>query len=212
MAPRPVVIGVDWFPEFDEPEQDSQGHWWIARNGIGARSQPRGGHSVALKPKGVLDTSFWYRLYDQGEEGICVAEAGSRMSSLNNRRSYQPQWLYDRCKEYDGEPGQMNGTYVNSAFNVLRSKGHVRRKLGEPQGLTSGQYDNRTPVVADGISAFRWVRSIDDALDVLGYGGLDYVDILNSWGTYYPHLVRMPADVLEVLWYRDGEIGVATDR
>ena len=33
VRPTPAVIGVNWYVEFDEPEQDSQGHWWIARDG-----------------------------------------------------------------------------------------------------------------------------------------------------------------------------------
>jgi hypothetical protein len=28
--PTPVVIGVNWYVEFDKPEQDAQGHYWIA--------------------------------------------------------------------------------------------------------------------------------------------------------------------------------------
>jgi hypothetical protein len=210
VAPRPVVIGVNWYPEFDEPYQDSAGKWWLPD--IKRGSEPRGGHSVCLKPYGVDDTSFWYRLYDQQNEGICVAEAGSRMSSLNNRISFQPRWLYDRCKEYDGEPYQDNGTYVNSAFWVQRNKGHVRRQLGEEQGLEPGQYDDRVPKLSYGISAYRWARSIDDVLAVLGTPTRDYVNILNSWGTFYPHYVRMSADTLERLWFEDGELGIATDR
>ena len=58
----------------------------------------------------------------------------------------------------------------------------------------------------------RWARSVDDVLTTLGYGGLDFVDVLNSWGRGYPHLTRMPASVLERLWKEDGEVGLVTDR
>ena len=47
---------------------------------------------------------------------------------------------------------------------------------------------------------------------LFGYSGLDYVDVLNSWGRGYPHLTRMPAKVLERLWKEDGEVGIVTDR
>ena len=66
--------------------------------------------------------------------------------------------------------------------------------------------------IGEGIKANRWARSVDDVLTTLGYGGLDYVDILNSWGRGYPHLTRMPATVLERLWKEDGEVGLVTDR
>lgn len=207
--PRPVVIGVNWYPEFDDPVKDSKGVWWLPEPAKASR--PRGGHSVCLKPGYVTDQDFWWRLYDQGEEGICVAEAGSRLQTLNNRRTYQPRWLYDQCKKIDGIPSE-EGTFVNAAFKVLKAKGHVRRRLGEPQGLTPHQFDKRTPVLADGISTYRWARSIDDVLEVLGFAGFDYVEVLNSWGTYFPHITRMRATTLERLWREDGEIGLSTDR
>lgn len=208
-VPRPVVIGIDWFDDFDSPEQDSAGKWWIGRN-LNRLGSVRGGHSVCLKPYGIEDTSFWYRLYDQGEEGICVSMAGSRAQSLNNRRSYQPRWLYDRCKEIDGDNEE--GTWVDSAMKVEKAKGLLRRKLGDSLNLEPHALDSATPTLSDGISAYRWIRSIDDALTVLGQPNRDYVILLNSWGTFYPHYVRMPAATLEYLWFRDGEIAVSTDR
>ena len=30
--PSPVVIGVNWYTEFDNPQKDEQGHYWIARD------------------------------------------------------------------------------------------------------------------------------------------------------------------------------------
>jgi hypothetical protein len=41
---------------------------------------------------------------------------------------------------------------------------------------------------------------------------LNYVDILNSWGRGYPHLVRMPVTVLDRLLREDGEMTLVTDR
>jgi hypothetical protein len=208
-APRPAIIGINWYPEFNEPHRDSKGRWWVDMPG--PRSRPSGGHSVCLKPLKVVDPTFWWRLYDQQYEGICVSEAASRLSSLNNRRTYQSRWLYDRCKERDGIPNE-EGTFVRTALRVLKDLGHVRRPAGEPHGLEKGMFDGRKPVLADGIAAYRWARSIDDVLQVLGYGAYDFVDILNSWGPSYPHYVRMPAAVLERMWFEDGEIGIATDR
>ena len=68
--PTPVVIGVNWYVEFDNPVKDDQGHSWIARDG--KLSKVRGGHCVCLKPKGHSDPDAWWNFYDQGTEGACV--------------------------------------------------------------------------------------------------------------------------------------------
>jgi hypothetical protein len=209
-VPRPVVIGVNWYPEFDEPFRDSSGHWRV--KDPAPRSRPRGGHALCLKPLRVVDRESWWGWYDQVSEGICVSEACGRHQSLNNRRMYQPRWIYDRCKERDGIPNE-EGTFVRTGFEVMRDLGLVRPIRGEQHKLRAHSLDDRKPVAGDGISVFRWARSIDDVLQVLGYGRYDFVDLLNSWGREgYPHYVRMSAAALERLWYEDGELAIATDR
>src|SRR5689334_22809465 len=69
-TPAPVVCGINWYSAFDQPEQDNQGRWWIARTGDLGRI--RGGHCICLKPQGVTDTISWWQRYDQGQEGACV--------------------------------------------------------------------------------------------------------------------------------------------
>lgn len=207
--PRPVVIGIDWFDSFDTPEWDqSTQAWWIGRDGR-LDGRPNG-HSVCLKPRGSNDPGSWYDFYDQVDQGICVSEACSRHQSHYNRRAYQPRWLYDQCKKIDGIPNE-EGTFVRAGMDVLKRQGHVRRKPAEPHALLKDEI-TRYPLASEGISAYRWLRGIDDVLEVLGYGDKDYVDILNSWGRWYPHMVRMPASTLERLYFRDGEFAVATDR
>jgi hypothetical protein len=214
--PRPMAVGIDWFPEFDEPYWDAGARAWYVR-APSPRSRPRGGHAIALKPRGVNDLGSWYDFYNQVSEGICVSEAVARMQSLNNRRAYQPRWLYDQCKKIDGAPNE-EGTWVSVAFDVTRKQGLVRRKPGEPHALHQGEI-TRYPDAREGISANRWATSIDDVLNVLGYADKDYVDGLNSWGRLspdgregYPHLVRFPAEVMEFLRNRDAEFGIVTDR
>lgn len=220
-TPRPVVIGVNWYSNFDNPVQDSQGHWWIGRSSsIGFI---RGGHCVSLKQKGVSrrPDGSW-KFYDQGSEGACVGFGTSQMMSQFNKKFYFARWLWDRAKEIDEwsdtNPGDSDGTSVRAALDIIRTRGHI------PYTMTydfmnrdgeSGDWVNRaklTPVLAEGISANRWITSMDDVLQVLGYTGLDYVDVMNSWGRSYPRLTRMPVTVLERLWEEDGEIGVPTDR
>lgn len=219
VAPRPVVIGVNWYSNFDNPVRDSQGHYWIGKSALGT---VRGGHCVALKQRGAVDTTGWYDFYDQGTEGACVGFGSSRIMSLMNRKRYFARWLWDRAKEIDPwddtNPGDDNGTLVRSALQVLKDKGHVPYSTKYDVINRDGHGEDwksrsmLTPKLSEGIDAFRWIRSVDDCLTVLGYGGLDYVDVINSWGRGYPHLTRLPASTLERLWHEDGEIGVVTDR
>lgn len=207
--PVPGVIGINWYPEFDQPELVN-GRWWVARNGIKSR-RPRGGHCVACKARTITDVISWQLWYNQVNEGICVGEGCSRMMSEFNRVKYQPRWLYDRCKERDGIPNE-EGTYVRSGLEVLLELGHVIAKRGEEQGLNAHQYDTRQPDLKQGVQAFRWARSVDDFLNVLGFGRFDYCEILNSWGQDYPRVVRVPAAALERLFNEDGEFGVVVDK
>lgn len=201
-TPTPMSIGVNWYRAFDTPERDSQGHYWIARSG--SLGPVRGGHCVCLKARGVTDPVSWWDYYNQGAEGSCVGFGSSRMMSLLNRKRYDARWLYQQAQLVDEWPDTPpeEGTSVRAGMDVLRAQGHrvVRGLVDSP------------PSVSEGISEVRWATSVDDALRVLGYQGVGYVDILNSWGRGYPHLTRLPVEVLARLLAEDGEFAVVTDR
>lgn len=205
-TPTPVVIGVNWYVEFDEPSRTRERGrdvYWVARDG--KLSTVRGGHCVCLKPKGVDDLDGWWSFYDQGSEGACVGYGISRLASLLNRVRYDASWLYHEAQRVDEWPGEgYDGTSVRAGLDVLRTSGHRR---------VSRNGNVKPPSTEDGIQANRWATSIDDVLAVLGSPERDYVEFLNSWGRDgYPHVVRMPATVLERLRLEDGELGVVTDR
>lgn len=204
----PVIAGTNWPVEFDRPERDSQGRWWVGRHGLSG--QYRGGHAYTLLPAHISDPQAWHAWFNQVAEGICVGEACARVQGLHNRVRYQPRWIYDRCKERDGYPGE--GTYVSTGLDVLRDLGLVRAKPGERHVLEPGAVDGRRPDPAAGISANRWVRNMDDLLQVLGTPRWGHVRILNSWGTSYPRVVRAPIAVIAALHEQYGELGVVTDR
>jgi len=198
----PVVIGVSWFSNFDAPVKDGTSYW-IGRGELGTA---RGGHCVCLKPKGLTDPTPWWVYYNQGREGACVGFGASRMMSMLNRKRYDARWLWNEAKLIDEwadtNPGDSNGTSVRAACDILRNRGHRRVKAGTSQ-----------PEVADeGISANRWATSIDEVLAVLGTPERDYVEVLNSWGKDYPHIVRLPASVLARLLNENGEIALVVDR
>ena len=202
--PVPVVLGVNWYVEFDQPQRDDRQRWWIARDGNLTRI--RGEHCVCLLPYGARDPISWWNFYDQGHEGACVGFGCSRMMSLFNRRRYDARWLWNRAKEIDEwpetNPGDDNGTSVRAGFDVLREVGHVRYR----------RRDEEAPDRIEGVAANRWATSTEDALEALGRRNEDAVPVLNSWGRGYPHHVWMPVEVLDRLRREDGEVAIATDR
>jgi hypothetical protein len=216
VRPGPLVGGFWWFPEFDTPERDSSGDYWIGRSKPTRR--PRGGHAVCFKPAGVRDVFSWWDFYDQGREGACVGFATSRASSLVNRRRYMARWLWDRAKEIDEwpdtNPGDDNGTSVRAALETLRVQGHVKWDWRRSPAVESSVDKRRrlTATYDEGISAYRWISDAADAAEVLGQGDRDYVPMLNSWGRDYPHIVYMPLTTLQFLIDADGELAAFTDR
>ena len=215
MPPTPVAIGVNFYSKFFEPERDSQGHWWIGRD-VNNLGTIEGGHCMALKQRYASDLASWWDYYNQGQSSRCVQFGCSRVMTLKNRKQYEIRdgrtnnvgwWFYYEAQrndewaggEYPGASPQYGGTSVNAGLKIARNEGLIRK-------------DAHTPDLNEGISAYRWITSIDDCLSVLGYQELDYVDMINSWGRDYPHLTRIPVDTLERLWKEDGEFGVITDR
>lgn len=215
----PVVIGVNWYTEFDNPERDEKsGEYFVARGGAGSLTQIRGGHCVCLEPGGEPDPEEWWGFYDQGAEGACVGFGWSRCMSILNQELYAARWLWDRGKETDEwpdtKPGDDNGTSVRAAGDVLSKMGHVDWK----DEYADDDYTEREGYradAADGVRRFRWARSVDDVHRALGNERADElgaVPFLNSWGRGYPHRTWMPDDVLERLMQEQGEVAVPTDR
>ena len=210
----PVVLGIDWYSNFDRPQKGTDGRWWIGRGDLGSL---RGGHCVCIKSV-QTDPTSWWDFYDQGAEGACVGFGCSRMMSLLNRKRYYSRWLWDHAKLIDvwddTNPGDDNGTSVRAALHILRASGHVpwkRRYQDEPYQVRDG----REPVEGEGLNVYRWATSADEVLDVIQMATahkLGSVPILNSWGRYYPHITWMPGETLQRLIDQDGEVGLVTDR
>lgn len=216
----PVVIGVNWYREMDDPVKDERsGEFFIVRGGASSLTAVRGGHCVCLEPGGEPDQVAWQQFYDQGKEGACVGFGWSRcMTILNRGQRYAARWLWDRAKETDEwpetNPGDNQGTSVRAAAEILVKKGHVdwQPTFADDDDDARAAY---TPDVADGLKVFRWARSVAQVHEALGNPRADElgaVPLLNSWGEDYPHRVWLPDDVLERLIEEDGEIAIPTDR
>jgi hypothetical protein len=215
----PVVIGVNWYSEFDNPEVDeSTGEHFVARGGADSLTQIRGGHCVCLEPGGEPDNDDWWDFYNQGSEGACVGFGWSRCMTILNNELYGARWLWDRSKETDEwpetNPGDNDGTSVRAAGNVLAKAGHVDWKDDYADDDHNERRDYQ-PAADNGITRFRWARSVDDVHGVLGNDRADElgaVPFLNSWGADYPHRTWMPDDVLDRMMKEDGEVAIPTDR
>lgn len=81
----PVVVGTNWYSNFDNPLQDSFGNWWIGRGNLGAI---RGGH--CLVAYGASDTKQAFKL--KNSWGV----------------SYPQSWIpYDVMERLISEYGEM---------------------------------------------------------------------------------------------------------
>lgn len=202
-SPNPVVLGINWYSNFDNPVKDDKGRYWIGKSSLGSI---RGGHAICAKPGVLRDYLSWWDYYDQGQTGECVGYSLSRCMSLVNRHLYRAEWLYMQATLIDPWPDNDNdpeaGTAVDSGFSVLKSKGHWRRMQNVPE-------------LSEGIDAYRWCTSVDEIHSVLKSplaNSLDAIPLVNSWGNYYPHIVWLPNSVLDRLLHENGEAGTITDR
>lgn len=210
--PVPVVLGINWYSNFDSPVKDGR-TWWIGRGDLGSI---RGGHGICVKPHGVDDLATWWAFYDQGQEGRCVEFAWHRCMTLLNRHRFDiwSRWAYwemQRGDEWEGGsyPGAQpvyEGTSVRSGGEVGRTKGFIRATRGKPAGTEGNP--------AEGIAAYRWPTDWNEVRTVLGIpNSVDGVPLLNSWGRYgYPHIVRLTDEAGARILGEDGEAAIPTDR
>lgn len=197
----PVVLGLNWYSNFDEPEKVGR-DYWIGRGDLGPI---RGGHAICARPYGVTDLTDWWRFYDQGYEGSCVGFSTSRMMTLLNRKRYGARWLYSEAQlidEWEDTPPE-EGTSVRAACSILQARGHrpIRAGVLGPESAV------------EGVATYRWALSWDEVRRTLGVpDSQDGVVLLNSWGTYWPHYVRLTDEAGERVLAEGGEACVVTDR
>jgi hypothetical protein len=203
--PTPVVLGINWWSAFDDPQPhkvNGRTEWWIGLEKDWG--YVRGGHAICVKPDGITDTAGWWDFYFQHNNG-CVGFSSSRMMSMLNRKRYDANWLYAEARKIDEWPGEADeGTSVRAGMDVLRTEGH-RRKLG-PFTLP--------PMLSEGIKENRWATNVVEVLACLHDDvNSDSIILCNSWGKFgYPHYVHLPLAGLDRLLREDGEATVVVDR
>lgn len=209
-----VVLGMNWYKGFDKAGLKEYGDG-VARATYfppeSAWGVVRGGHCVCLKPPALVDLIAWWKWLDQLNEGACVGFGTVRQGMLHNRKRYNGFEVYYAARRIDEWAGEnYSGTSVRAGMDVARTVG-----LPVVRDGVTGPFRE-----SHGISENRWARSVQDiaaCLDPATMGqsilGIGYVVMLNSWGAYYPHYVRIPLDMLDRLIFReDGEATVVIDR
>jgi hypothetical protein len=214
-GPGPGAFSINWYSNYDSPVLKGSTYWiGLTPNSLGSL---RGGHCIAMKQYGIVDTTGWWEFYDQGQEGACVGFGTSRVMTLLNRKRYLPRgnyWQAQRIDEWAGGayPGAdpfYEGTSTRAGFEVLRTRGDTPAKAGE---LSSS--DRWAPVASEGITAYRWAGTWDEVRKALGLpDSVAGVPLLNSWGrSGYPHVVRITDECGAKMLAEDGEAGFVTDK
>jgi hypothetical protein len=197
----PVVLGINWYSNFDRPVK--KGNIWVI--GQGDLGTVRGGHAICGQPTGIYDSLAWWDFYDQGNAESCVGFSECRMMTLLNRRRYDATWLYNeaqRTDEYADTPPE-GGTSVRAGLRILQTLGAMREWDGKDTGVHP----------EDGISAYRWATTWDEVRRAVNVpGNANSIPLLQSWGRYYPHVVHLVDEAGERVLYEEGEIGIPTDR
>ena len=137
--PTPVVIGVNWYAEFDKPREGRAGPL-LDRSRRQAHEGPRRALRVP-EAEGSSDPDAWWDFYNQGEEGACVGFGISRLTSQLNRKLYDGFWLYHEAQKIDEWPGEdYDGTSVRAGLDILRKRGHceINERRDEPGGDRRG--------------------------------------------------------------------------
>lgn len=201
---QPVVFGIPWYEKFDEDglveRKNKYGkiEFWLPEPTTDW-GRVRGGHAILAEPAGRKDRTNWWLHYHQ-HRGSCTGHSSGHSQTLNNRRKYDPEWIYEQAQLIDEWPGEdYEGSSVRAAFDVLRDLG-LRRVWGS---------HTSDPSIGDGIIANRWLLTTDEVLVVLQ---MDHAVLLQSWGRGYPHRVHASAETIERLRTENSEFCVATDR
>lgn len=216
-----VVIGVNWYSNFDHPvlrRIAGRDRYIIGDGDLG---HLRGGHAVCLRHHDVHDTLGWYNYYDQGDEGRCVEFACMRERSLANRVRYDitSRWHYFMMQQadewqggsYPGADPVYDGTSVRAGQEVMRAYGLVRAR---PRGATISYEEAASRVTTeDATQVYRWATDWNDVRTVLSVpDDMPGVPLLNSWGNGYPKEVLLLDEAGARLLAEDGEFAVVTDK
>lgn len=136
----------------------------------------------------VLKLPTWHWTHDQGSEGSCVGHGTAMERAITNIAQnliqklykssslrYDPIWIWNQAKVIDGSPstnvGDDNGTWVSSAYDVMRDQGPLRCKSMEIlDGRPRPVGDAAAPNLKEGAVVNQWARTTDEMRTALSSG------------------------------------------
>ena len=206
----PVCPGTNWYTDMDEPVQGADGIWRITT----LNGSIRGGHCYCLEPapdptqpNKEQDTDANWTIFNQAETPACEGFGHARQVSLVHGKTFDAFWLYDDARRAEGAYPNGEGSLNRSALSAMQKWGaHTSADPSKPVA-----WHPNAPGVYPLVTAYRWATTAQEVLTALGVTG-EEVTILNSWGTAYPHRVKLPASLLERLLHEEGEADVITER
>lgn len=178
--------------------------------------------TVATAPAAVnrvLTLPHWHRTHNQQSEGSCVGHAAAMERAITNlaqnrlhrlpilTRRYNPIDIWREAKRVDGDPGtdpgnDSHGTYVHSAYDVLRDLGAWRVKsmrLGDRGPVPVKPWPKRDP--AEGVATNRWARSSDEMRAAIAEGIPVVIGV--NWYSNFDRPVRVKGED----WIGRGDLG-----
>jgi len=207
---QPVAPGTNWYTGFDNPVKGTDGRYRLPAKRLGTI---RGGHCYCLEPApqpgqpaGEQDTDRLWSFYDQGQEGACEGFGHARRFSLIHGKTFDAFRLYDDAR-------RIEGTYPSGEGATNKTVCEALEKWGIHLQNGSVAHRSNSPIKHPiAIGTYRWAKTADEVLAVLGYTSGSEIPLLNSWGTAYPEQVYMAPEVLERLLREGGECDVLTER
>ncbi len=209
----PVVVGFSWYTSFDQPRETEDGSYHLPDVSRGEDlGTIRGGHCFCFEPMGAVkvNTEREQVFYNQGEEGACVGFGNSRAQTMKQGGMlFDAFWLYDQARKVEGTYPSGEGSSVHAAAQVLEGIG-LPEQVGEQ--VCTRDTGDRTPLLSNGVTAVRYLTSLEEALAALARPGAEAIPFTNSWGLAYPRTVWCPAATFARLLAESGEAAVYTER
>lgn len=168
-ADQSMVIGVNWYSNFDAPQWRRVGRRDVYTIGEGDLGHVRGGHAVCLRHWNVRDVAGWGAYYNQGREGRCHPPGTYVRLADGSQRRIEDVRLLDQVATAEGRTGVVTETMVRRADTLLRVRlrGHfgLRCTPSHPLLTERGYVEARDLQVGDRVAVTRYLPADSEPLD-----------------------------------------------
>lgn len=156
-SPRPMAIGVNWYPNFWRPRNPSgtawspgttsPGPWWIGLDRYGELTKDLGiwsgsGHAICLKHRGARDDAGWWAYYDQHQEGRCFPAGTLVEMADGSHKPIEDVRTRDWVRTAEGREGMVRATGVRlqeGGLVALKLRGHRHLRATPEHPVLTGR-------------------------------------------------------------------------